>query len=117
MIKYFFADESPLTMKKTICINFDLLPSMQTSGSYALLPARVLGISYADYCRMCRDCFGGEIIGKGQKYPKCYFQHDEKLTLLLRLLNKRMEFILKVREGNLDGELLEQWAAEYNSEI
>ena len=48
----------------------DKLPLKYTRGSYAILAARVMNLTYANYCRMCRDLYGAEIIGKNSYYPK-----------------------------------------------
>lgn len=116
--KYFFAEESAAKPGKyMICLDFNLLPIKTTEGSYNILPARLLGISYANYCRLCRDSFQGEIQGKGSMYPVCYFKRDDNLNALLRLLNKRMELILKLKENKLPNEYEDDYRAEYEREI
>ena len=40
-----------------------------TEGSFNVICARLMGLTYPEYLRMCRDCFGAEIIGKGSMYP------------------------------------------------
>lgn len=118
MIKYFYAEESAAKSGKyIICLDFNLLPIKTTTGSYNILPARLLGITYANYCRLCRDSFGGEIYGKDSMYPVCYFKRDDNLNALLRLLNKRMELILKLKENKLPDEYENDYRAEYKREI
>lgn len=71
------------------------LPFHDVHGSYAVLAARVMEIPYADYLRFCRDEFGAKIMGKGHKYPIAYFELNEGFYALLRLLNTRMDYIMK----------------------
>lgn len=72
------------------------LPLTSTNGSYNVLLARLMNLSYADYLRMCRDLYGAEIIGKNKLYPVAYFSGEtEKLKELVKLLNKRVELALK----------------------
>lgn len=69
-----------------------------TEGSFNLICARLMGLSYADYLRMCRDCFGAEIIGKGSLYPVAYFRFSKQLNDLIDGLNARANLILWERE-------------------
>ena len=98
-VKCFIKDESASHPGKWIVRpvheNFHL---GETTGSYNLICARLLGLSYAQYLRMCRDCFGAEIIGKGSKYPVAYFKRGEELESLIALLNMRANLVLWERE-------------------
>lgn len=67
-------------------------------GSYNVICARVMGLTYAQYLRMCRDCFGAEIVGKGHLYPLAYFKFSEGLLALEDNLNARANLILWERE-------------------
>lgn len=69
-----------------------------TEGSFNLICARLMGLTYAQYLRMCRDCFGAEIIGKGSLYPVAYFKFSEKLKDLVDGLNARANLVLWERE-------------------
>jgi hypothetical protein len=80
---------------KPIYDNFHLIG---TEGSYNVICARVMGLTYAQYLRMCRDCFGAEIIGKGHLYPVAYFKFSEGLFALIDNLNARANLILWERE-------------------
>ena len=71
------------------------LPFKTTEGSLNVLAARVMEISYADFLRLCRDEFGAQILGKGHKYPVAYFELNEPFYAFLKLLNTRMDVILK----------------------
>lgn len=98
---YFFKDESPNTTGEKrflIRLNFTKVPAIYTTGSYSLLPARLIGLSYADYCRMCRDCFNAEIIGKNSYYLTIYFD-SKNADKLISILNNRMELVMKNRKN------------------
>lgn len=89
--RYFYLDESPYHPGKyMISINFDALPPMRTAGSFNLLPARLLCLSYADYLRYCRDELVAEIIGKKSMYPVAYFSDKKTAESLVSTLNTRM---------------------------
>ena len=105
MTKYFILDESPVYKNKYIIrINeFDKLKFPHgTRGSYNILEARLLGLSYADYLRYARDRLGAELVGKNTKYPIAYFNNTEEVYQLVKLLNKRMEYILLEQEYPYD---------------
>lgn len=99
-IEYFNLEESPYRPGKyTIRINFDKFPSqLSTSGSFNLLPARLLNLSYAQYLRFCRDMVGGEIVGKKSVYPIAYFDKTMTTNAFVRLLNSRMNLVIWERE-------------------
>ena len=99
MKKYFRFEESVEAPHKFIILpnheNIAKFFKPPITGSYGLLPARLLNLSPAQYCRFCRDVLGAEIIGKNCKYIAIYFKKTEEAQMLLRLLNKRMEFLEK----------------------
>ena len=98
-VKCFIRDESPYHPGKYVIRpvhdNFHL---DSTEGSFNVICARLMGLGYADYLRMCRDCFGAEIIGKGSMYPIPVFKLTRQLTDLIDGLNARANFILWERE-------------------
>ena len=69
-----------------------------TEGSFNLICARLFGLSYPQFLRMCRDCFGAEIIGKGSMYPVAYFKFSKQLNDLIDGLNARANIVLWERE-------------------
>lgn len=99
-VEYFVLEESPSRPGKyTIRLNFDKFPSqLSTSGSFNLLPARLLNLSYAQYLRFCRDIVGGEIAGKNTIYPIAYFNKTMTTNAFVRLLNSRMNLVIWERE-------------------
>lgn len=74
------------------------LPLEYTTGSFNLLPARLMGLDYANYLRMCRDMCGATIMGKGNKYPVAYFGGSPQAMIvtrqLVKLLNGRANVAL-----------------------
>ena len=99
MEKYFYLEESPYL--PTYCMlysNIDKMPFPNgTKGSYNLLPARVLGLDYADFLRFVRDVLNAKIMGKNERYPRAYFRKTPEVLQMVKLLNKRMELIMNLR--------------------
>lgn len=114
MEKYFYLDESPVYKEKyLIRLNIDKLPFPHgTSGSYNVLFARVLNLSYAEALRYCRDRLGAELIGKNRRYVAPFFDKTPEVQMFVRLLNTRMNYIMneqrfpyelkEVNEGNVE---------------
>lgn len=95
MTKYFYLSESPgRPGRYTIRINFDNMPPMHTKGSYNLLMARLLGLSYCDFLRYCRDECGATIVGRTNQYPIPFFDKDKKSEALVKELNFRITQVL-----------------------
>lgn len=98
-IKVFSREESvSYPGKYIIRVNLDKFHLNYTEGSYNVICARLMGLTYAQYLRMCRDCFGAEIIGKGSTYPMAYFKFSEKLKDLIDGLNARANLVLWERD-------------------
>jgi hypothetical protein len=98
-VKCFIRDESASHPGKWIVRpvheNFRL---DSTAGSFNVICARLVGLTYAQYLRMCRDCFGAEIIGKGSTYPVAYFKRSAELDALIDFLNAQASVVLWERE-------------------
>ena len=98
-IKVFSREESvSYPGKYIIRVDLDKFHLNYTEGSYNVICARLMGLTYAQYLRMCRDCFGAEVIGKGSMYPVAYFKLSEKLIDLVEGLNARANLVLWERE-------------------
>lgn len=94
MKNFYKIEQSPVSKKWLIKINFDKLGEpIYTDGSYSVMPARTLGLSYANYLRYCRDNYNATLVGKGEKYPIAMFDFEVEAKKLLSLLNSRMEHI------------------------
>lgn len=98
-VKCFIRDESASHPGKWIVRpvldNFHL---DSTSGSFNVIQARLFNLTYPQYLRMCRDCFGAEIIGKNSIYPVAYFKRSKELDALIDNLNARANLVLWERE-------------------
>lgn len=98
-VKVFYRDESASHPGKyMIRADLDKFYLDYTEGSYNIIGARLMGLTYANYLRMCRDIFGAEIVGKGEKYPYPIFQLSKGLVDLVDLLNARANLVLWERE-------------------
>ena len=97
--KIFYKDESATQPGKyMIRADLDKFYLLSTEGSYNIIGARLMGLTYAQYLRMCRDEFGAEIIGKGEKYPYPVFKLSKGLKDLIDQLNARANLVLWERE-------------------
>lgn len=85
-----------------------------TTGSFNLIMGRVLGLSYAQYLRFCRDICGAEIYGKNIKYPVAYFKRGATLNRLVGLLNSRANLILWER-NHPDWQEHQEWLNKLDS--
>ena len=98
-VKCFMRDESSSQPGKylirPIHENFFL---ESTEGSFNIIGARLMGLTYAQYLRMCRDIYGAEIIGKGEMYPYPVFKFSKGLEDLIEQLNARANLVLWERE-------------------
>lgn len=92
--KFFYLEESPV-YKNKYCIRLNhslfLFPN-GTSGSYGVIMARVMGLSFPDFLRYCRDRLGAELIGKGSIYVMPYFDNTPEVKQLVKLMNARLEY-------------------------
>lgn len=64
-------------------------------GSYTVLPARLFGLSYCDYCRMVRDVYRASLSkGKGW-YIGVYFLNKVDCLHFIKELNRRFAALVK----------------------
>lgn len=96
MGKYIYYEESPYNKGKyTLRIKHENFPfPTGTSGSYNVMLARIAGLDYPNFLRMCRDIGGAEIVGKGNLYPVAYFNFNEGLYAIEKWLDTRAKYIL-----------------------
>lgn len=98
-VDYFVLEESlGRPGKYIIQLNLDKFPQISTTGSFNILPARLLNLSYAQYLRFCRDVIGGELGGKNHTYPTVYFDKNLTTVAFVKLLNSRMGLVMWERE-------------------
>ena len=93
MKTYFWLDDTP-SGKYIIRPMYELFPIHHFRGSYAVLPSRFLGLTYADYLRLCRDEGGAEILGKNEKYPDAYFNKDTQAKNFVKKLNQSADYVI-----------------------
>lgn len=87
-----------------------------TEGSFAVMPARLMNLGYADYLRLCRDIFGAMLIGKGTMYPVPLFKKTDVLNRLIKMLNVCATQVIFERE-HPDYEEHKQVVQEYETKI
>lgn len=94
MNNYFYMDTCSQPGKFMISLNHELIGTHRLpKGSYNILMARLMHLTYPEYCRMCRDMYKGEIIGKNHKYPVVYFNKMTDGQPLCTELNRRMSIL------------------------
>ena len=99
-VKVFELEESAYQPNKYILRFYpDRFYCENTTGSFAVMAARIAGLPYGMYCRFCRDALGAEIIGKNSKYPVVYFMKSPETTKLVDTLNARAAIILEKRRN------------------
>ena len=95
----FTIEESPYNPGMfMICPVHDAFYLKHTEGSFNIICARLMNLSYAQYLRFCRDLCGATIVGKNTRYPIAYFPRGERVQALCRLLNTRANLILWNKE-------------------
>lgn len=70
----------------------------EDGGSFGVLCARLLNLSYPQYLRFCRDVIGADVSGKHHLYPTVVFDKNDKARELVNLLNARMRTVIWERE-------------------
>lgn len=93
---YFKAKEC-FNGKYKISPMFENLPLYSTNGSFNLIAARLMGLTYAQFLRYCRDVHEAEIVGKQSLYPVAYFTKEKLPTNLVNELNRRAAALIKER--------------------
>ena len=99
--KFFYLEEAPYYANKyMIQMNHDLFNFPNgTRGSYRVMLARLVNLSYAQFLRYCRDVLGAELVGKNQKYVLPYFDKTNEVRMFVKLLNARMEYVMREQES------------------
>ena len=99
-IKYFTWRQVGDDILKCIIVptDYDNFPmNTKTGGSYAVAPARVLGLDYATYLRFVRDSFPEVVTieGKGHRYPIDIWRRGQELYKFVDLLNLKLNLAMK----------------------
>ena len=96
MTKYFVCGDCTISNHYMVRVNFDAFEHIYTKGSYNVLGARVMGLDYATYLRMCRDKFGATLHGKNCLYVYPTFEKKSDAEKLALCLNERLNKILEL---------------------
>ena len=94
---YFSFDESPFHPGQyLLSINdYEGFNCKGTMGSYNILFARLMNLSYAQFLRFCRDVCGAELYGKNCLYIIPVFPHKTgEAGQLLKLLNNLANLVI-----------------------
>ena len=95
----FYAEDTPYQPGYyTVKVHHGAFLLNSTTGSFNIIQARLLNLSYVQYLRFCRDVLGATIVGKNCTYPYACFKKGENLNALIRLLNARANEVLFERE-------------------
>ena len=116
MVNVFTLDMMPEEQAYVIKMDLTKFHCTSTVGSFNIMPARLLGLDYADYLRLCRDEFGATLYGRGSLYPFPVFSYTEQSKGLVMLLNKLANQVLFFRanpEYNEHKAAVDQWYKEH----
>ena len=98
-MNYFIVELSPISNKYIVLPNHTLLKLGYTEGSYAVLGARLFGLSYAQYLRMCRDVYHAALVGKNCKYISVLFSNEDDAKRLASELSSRAKFLIRAQKN------------------
>lgn len=113
-VKIFYRDEAASYPNKyMIRANQEEFHLDNTEGSFNVIGARLMGLTYAQYLRMCRDIYGAEIVGKNSLFPYPIFKLSQGLVDLIEELNARAMLVLWERE-HPDFEEHAEYVKEHN---
>jgi hypothetical protein len=91
-MNYFVTELSPIHNKYVVLPNHTALGLTATRGSYAVLGARLFGLSYANYLRLCRDNYNATLTGKKSLYINMTFTNKDDAEKLAKELSRRAAF-------------------------
>lgn len=92
---YFKLDEKP-GLKGYKILSFVGFEYYKTDGSYGVLPARLLHMTYPQYLDFCEQKLGAKVIRKfNAKYVSIYFPESAELKNFLKVLNTLFENSIK----------------------
>lgn len=92
-----YVEISPSMLYKGFAIGFktDKLPFIMKHGSYNVLSARLMNLSYDQYLRYCRDYYGAKLIGKNSYYVVPVFPNEQSAILVGQEIDKRAKEVFK----------------------
>ena len=99
MVNYFMPELNPSGKYYVKLVNYKEVPGfMHKGGSLILIESGILNMRYDDFLRMCRDIYGGELIGKNWCYPSVQFKTENDAWKLCNLLNPIMDMYVNYRK-------------------
>ena len=105
MSKIFYVDDIPNESGfYMIRVDYTQLPLYYIQSSLNVLPARILGASYANYLRLCRDKYNAILLGKNCYYTVPIYKSKDDAAALCKILNEKIKDIMAqwhLRFGNL----------------
>lgn len=88
MKPYFDYEETQFSSAHVrLVLKHELLPLQSTKGSFGILPSRLMGISYPNYLRFCRDELNAIVVGKNHLYIDPIFLKTKEFFQFLKVLN------------------------------
>lgn len=100
MKTYFYLDDIPrYPGSKVIRVKHESWPPMKTDGSYTILPCRMIGLSYADYLRYCRDVLSAKVVSHGGVYCIVLFEETKEVKEFVADLNRRADYVIHHRSN------------------
>ena len=94
---YFQVTQSPYSVKGEYFIQLKEVATKYFTpmkGSFSVLNARLMGLTFPDYLRYISAQYNAHIIGK-KIYPTIYFENEQDAKNLANELDKRLLFVLK----------------------
>ena len=94
---YFQVTQSPYSTKGEYFIQLKEVATkyfIPMRGSFSVLNARLMGLSFPDYLRFISAQYNAHIIGR-TIYPIIYFENEQDAKNLANELDKRLLYILK----------------------
>lgn len=94
---YFQVTQSPYSAKGEYFIQLKEVVTKYFTpmkGSFSVLNARLMGLTFPDYLRYISAQYNAHIIGK-KIYPAIYFENEQDAKNLANELDKRLLFVLK----------------------
>ena len=83
--------------------DYEIFPlNTKNGGSYALAPARVIGLDYITYLKFIRQMFPDEVSieGRNSLYPIAYWRKGKELYTFIDLLNAKLTLAMEEYNAN-----------------
>lgn len=92
-MKYYKVETSPISTKNEYVVMFkdnlfDIIPYIY--GSAAVINARLLGLTYAQYLKWCRDVYNARLVGSKSLYVVPYYANKDDAAAVASELDRRL---------------------------